>query len=293
MIFSMTGYASKEQAIPTGSLILELRAVNHRYLELHMKCDEALRHLEPMMREMLQSSLGRGKVECRLSFARRAAEADKWDLDEQVLARLGAVSDVVRQQFPDSAPLSIAEILRWPGVLLGEAGEELAAEQQQVADSVRDMLQTAIASLSEARAREGEKLKAVLLARLIDVEQEVTKVRAIFPEQVNAYQARLLNKLKEAVQTVDADRLQQEMVLFAQRVDVDEELSRLVTHVSEVRHILEKGGLVGKRLDFLMQELNREANTLGSKAISTEVSQSAMALKLFIEQMREQIQNIE
>lgn len=293
MIYSMTGYASQEQALPYGTVVLELRSVNHRYLELHFKLDDTLRHLEPMVREMLQAKLGRGKVECRLSWAKAAAETDKWALDTGVVNRLSTVCDALRQQFPDSAPMSINELLRWPGVLLGDALVSQEAQQEQIVEAVKQSLEAALSAMVALRGREGDKLKAMLLERLVEIERVVAQVRAIFPAQVQAYQARLMAKLQEAVHMVDNDRVQQEMVIFAQRVDVDEELSRLVTHVSEVRHTLEKGGLVGKRLDFLMQELNREANTLGSKAISTEVSQASMSLKLLIEQMREQIQNIE
>ena len=288
MIFSMTGFASLEREVAGGTLVLELRSVNHRYLELQLKLDEQLRGFEPLVRELITAKLGRGKVECRMSLMRRADSSERVLLDERALEQLAALSTQVKRVFPASADLTVSDILRWPGVVMtsGSDGEQL---EQEVRDSLLQVLQ----DMAEARAREGEKLAMLILERLDDVQHQVAAVKPLLPLQIKGFQERMLNKLRETLKTVDEDRVAQELVIFSQRVDVDEELTRLAAHITEVRRILASGGAVGKRLDFLMQELNREANTLGSKSVSTEVSQASMALKMLIEQMREQIQNIE
>ncbi|CAG1771935.1 partial hypothetical protein, partial [uncultured bacterium] len=209
-------------------------------------------------------------------------------VDTAMLEQLAQLSAQVLQRFPDSRPLDVADILRWPGVL---ATESVAGDALR--DAVMALLEQGLRDLSEARAREGDKLKAIILERVQAMEVQVAKVRPLLPGLVQAYQQKLATKLQEVLQTADEERVRQELTLFAQRIDVDEELGRLNTHLQEVRRILGAGGLVGKRLDFLMQELNREANTLGSKSVSTETSQVSMELKVLIEQMREQIQNIE
>ena len=288
MIYSMTGFAAGEREVAAGTLLLELRAVNHRYLELHLRMDDALRSFEPAVREAISAKLGRGKVECRLTLAAPAGAAAGAEVDTAMLEQLAQLSAQVLQRFPDSRPLDVADILRWPGVL---ATESVAGDALR--DAVMALLEQGLRDLSEARAREGDKLKAIILERVTGMEVQVAKVRPLLPGLVQAYQQKLATKLQEVLQTADEERVRQELTLFAQRIDVDEELGRLNTHLQEVRRILGAGGLVGKRLDFLMQELNREANTLGSKSVSTETSQVSMELKVLIEQMREQIQNIE
>lgn len=288
MIYSMTGFASLERETANGMLVIELRSVNHRYLELQMKLDDSLRSVEPLVRELITAKLGRGKVECRMSLMRKASAGKLGELDAAMLQQLSQMNAAVQQHFPASQPLSVADILRWPGVLASEVvGSEDLAEQ------VRTSLNQVLQDMSDSRAREGAKMKALILERLAEMEVLVAQVKALMPLQVKAYQDRLTAKLYEVIKGVDEERVRQELVLFAQRVDVDEELTRLTAHMSEVRRILDADAVAGKRLDFLMQELNREANTLGSKSISTESSQVSMGLKLLIEQMREQIQNIE
>jgi uncharacterized protein (TIGR00255 family) len=206
------------------------------------------------------------------------------------LQQLAQLSAQVQQQFPQSRALSVADVLRWPGMLAGEASP---ADEAGLADDIRTGLDQVLQAMTEARAREGAKLRTAVLERLADMERQVAAVRPILPAQLEVYRQKLAAKLQEAALTAEPERLAQELVLFAQRVDVDEELTRLTAHMEEVRRILEAGGTAGKRLDFLMQELNREANTLGSKAASIELTQASMALKVLIEQMREQIQNIE
>ncbi|MDR2874469.1 MAG: YicC family protein [Methylobacillus sp.] len=288
MITSMTGFAALERETVGGTLLLDLRAVNSRYLEMHMRLDESLRSLEPALREAVAAKLGRGKVECRAMLMTRSDAAAGGEVHAGVLEKLAQWSATVRERFPESRPLSVADILRWPGVLTTDqvSGEALSA---QVLEALRQCLQELVAS----RAREGDKLKTLILERVARMETEVAKVRPLLPELMRAYQEKLAQRLHEAMQTVDDERVRQEVALFAQKIDVDEELGRLTTHMQEVKRVLEAGGAVGKRLDFLMQELNREANTLGSKSVSAETSQVAMELKVLIEQMREQIQNLE
>ena len=288
MIYSMTGFAALERETVAGTLLLDLRAVNHRYLEVHMRLDESLRSQESALREAIAAKLGRGKVECRATLAAHPEAAVGGEINAGVLDRLAHWSASVQQRFPESRPLTVADILRWPGVLASDqvSGEALSAQ-------LLEALQQCLQELVDSRVREGDKLKAIILERVALMEAEVAKVRPLLPGLMQAYQDKLAQRLREAMQTVDDERVRQELALFAQKIDVDEELGRLTTHLQEVKRILGKGGAVGKRLDFLMQELNREANTLGSKSVSTETSQVSMELKVLIEQMREQIQNLE
>jgi len=288
MIFSMTGYASLEQEVGHGVLVLELRSVNHRYLELQLKLDDNVRMFEPQVRELIGQRLKRGKVECRISLAQRDTEQRQVQLDDTVLQQLAQMMVSVQRHFPESRPLSVADILRWPGVVSGEG-----IDHEALSIAIRESLMKLVQQMTEARAREGAKLKAIIVDRLAEMETLVDRVRPLLPEQVNIYRERLYGKLQDAMGSADDERIRQELTIFAQRIDVDEELSRLGAHIEEVKRILEAGSPAGKQLDFLMQELNREANTLASKSVSTEVSQAAMALKLLIEQMREQVQNIE
>ena len=288
MIFSMTGFAALERETASGILIIELRSVNHRYLELQLKLDDSVRSFEPLVRELVAAKLGRGKVECRMSLMPRANQAKQAHLDKAVLQQLAHMASTVQQHFPQSPPLGVADILRWPGVLMSDS-----ANHEALAEEIQTSLTQALQDMADSRSREGAKLKALILERLAEMEQQVAQVKPLLPLQIKAYQERLTAKFQETMKNVDEDRIGQELILFAQRIDVDEELTRLTAHMSEVKRILDSSGAAGKRLDFLMQELNREANTLGSKSVSTEVTQVSMALKVLIEQMREQIQNIE
>jgi len=288
MICSMTGFAAIEREIADGILVIELRSVNHRYLELQLKLDDQLRIFEPLIRELIAAKLGRGKVECRMSLIQRLDSGEKSQLNHTALQRLKQLASDVQEHFPQSQPLRVAEVLHWPGVLNQQGGN-----QEMLSQEIRSGLQQILQDMSDARAREGARLKTLILERLTGVEQIVARVKPLLPPQIQAYEERLRAKLQEAVVTLSDERLGQEITLFMQRVDVDEELTRLSAHVAEVRRILDEDMAVGKRLDFLMQELNREANTLGSKSVSIEVSRASMELKVLIEQMREQIQNIE
>jgi uncharacterized protein (TIGR00255 family) len=288
MIYSMTGFAAVTREVEQGSLSLELRTVNSRYLEVHFRLDESFRALEPALREQIGAVLSRGKVECRLNFTARSAGQASLRLNTLLADRLAELGRSLQALLPHGQPLGVVDLLRWPGVI---EGESVSAASLQ--ETCLDLMRQCLDELSASRQREGEKLKAFLQQRAGQMDTLVAGVLPHIPRLVAAYQEKLAARLKEVMVTGDDDRIRQEVALFAQKVDVDEELSRLQTHLSEMRRILEKGGAVGKRLDFLMQEFNREANTLGSKSVATEVSQTAMELKVLIEQMREQIQNIE
>jgi uncharacterized protein (TIGR00255 family) len=284
----MTGFAALEQPIEGATLLLELRAVNSRYLDLHFKLDETLKSFEPQIRELIGAQLSRGKVECKINLIQRTQSAQAPQLDEQVMQQLAEMQIKTQQLFPQSRALSVADILRWPGVV---QHEELSHES--LADDIKKLVSQGLHDLTASRAREGDKMKALILDRLVQIEALVAKVKPLLPQLNKEYQAKLELKLQETIKTMDHERIAQELVLFAQRIDVDEELSRLTAHVSEVKRILNSDAPAGKRLDFLMQELNREANTLGSKSVSVHTTQVSMELKVLIEQMREQIQNIE
>jgi uncharacterized protein (TIGR00255 family) len=288
MILSMTGYASQEYNTSSGVLLLELRSVNHRYLELQLKLDDNLRVFEAAVREQIQAKLGRGKVDCRLSLVRNIATDSMPQLNHTVLQQIAENAKTAAQYFPHTQPVNMLEILQMPGVMLNVALDSDALEQD-----LKTTLNNVLQDLIAAKAREGEKLKTIILARLQEIEHLVAKVKPMMPALIKQYQEKLTAKLNEANNSNDDERVRQEMVLFAQRIDVDEELVRLSSHIEEVKRILNATAAAGKRLDFLMQEMNREANTLGSKSVAIETSQISMELKVLIEQMREQIQNIE
>ena len=283
----MTGYASVTDESPVGGLSLDLRSVNHRYLDVQFRMPDELRLLESDLRERISARVSRGKVECRIGLT-VPPTLNAMQLDEALLSRLKELNDRVRLTLPDAQSLRVADLLRWPGML---GSDSLPVEMLK--EKCLQLVDKALADLSAARAREGEKLKLVILERASSVEEIVSDLAPRIPQLVSAYQEKLSTRLREAMLDPENDRLKQEVVMFAAKIDVDEELQRLSTHVSEIRRILEKGGTVGKRLDFLMQELNREANTLGSKSADVAVTQGAMSLKVLNEQMREQIQNIE
>ena len=288
MIYSMTGFATATAELDSGSLALELRAVNHRYLDLQLRMPDELRVLEQALRETIAAQLTRGKVECRIVFAARQSGQNPAQLNQVLLRQLAQWSKEVQSIFPEARGLNVADILRWNGML---ESATLAADALHA--TVLELLQQALREFAAARGREGDKLKAFLLQRVVQIETLCTTVAPRIPSAIAAYEEKLAARLREALQNVNDERLHQEITLFASKIDVDEELSRLQTHLAEMKRILEQGGTVGKRLDFLMQELNREANTLGSKSVDAEISRASMDMKLFIEQMREQIQNIE
>lgn len=284
----MTGYAALTEELPLGTLNVEIRSVNHRYLDLTFRLPDELRSFEPSLRELVAARVVRGKVECRIGFQKSPASALSLDLNVSLLDQLVQLDRRIRGHFPGSATLSVSDVLRWPGVV-----EADALPLEELKERTHALLERALNDFTQSRAREGEKLKALLLDRSGRMEQLVARVKPKIPQVVQAYQERLAARLRDATVELDEDRVRQELVLFSSKVDVEEELQRLATHLAETRRVLAQGGAVGKRLDFLMQELNRESNTLGAKSVDIEVSQASVELKVLIEQMREQVQNIE
>jgi len=288
MISSMTGFAAAAAEGPQGSLAVELKTVNHRNFEFQTRIPEELRSLEPAMREAVAAKLTRGKVDCRIMFTPVASAKRTLMPDAGAMNALDAASRQVLARFPQAQPLSVAEILHWPGVL---AEESLSAEGASA--QVMALLERAIVELDQTRAREGAKLEAILRERLDRMAALVKDAEPLMPGAVKVFSEKLAAKIAEAGASPSDERVHQEIVLYAARIDIDEELSRLVTHIAEFRRVLGKGGACGKRLDFLCQELNREANTLGSKSVANELTRISVELKVLIEQMREQVQNIE
>jgi len=288
MILSMTGFAAVATELPGCSLAVELRSVNHRYLDLQLRLPDELRGLEAAVRELLTGELKRGKVDCRISLNHVQLGAATLAVNAERVSQLREAAGEVLRHAPGSMPLTVAEILRWPGVLT-----EPSLGPEALAAQAITLVRQALAELGASRAREGQKLKAMLEERCRGVEAQIERVAPRVPVIHDAYVEKLGARLKEAGLDPDAERLKQELALFAAKVDVAEEVSRLSAHVAEVRRVLGEGGSSGKRLDFLMQELNREANTLGSKSVDAELSQAALELKVLIEQMREQVQNVE
>jgi len=288
MILSMTGFAAVAAELSGVSLAVELRSVNHRYLDLAVRLPDELRTLEPALRERLSRDLKRGKVECRVALGRSNSGALPITVDADRVRQLATAAAEVARLLPDTPPLSSADVLRWPGVLA-----EPAIANDVLAERVTALVEAGLEELAAARAREGSKLRAVLDDCCDGIERQVGRVAPRVSAIHAAYLDKLGARLREAGLDLNDDRLKQELALFATKVDVAEEIARLATHVAEVRRVLAQGGSAGKRLDFLAQELHREANTLGSKSVDAEVSQVSLELKVLIEQMREQVQNIE
>lgn len=288
MITSMTGFAAHSLNLDHTSVNIDLRSVNQRYLELHFRLGDEFRALEPRLRELIQQRLARGKVECRIGLVLLPAASVDNGLDPAILEQLAYWQTDVLQRLPGSAPLSVNEILRWPGAV--QTG---ALSQEALNEAALTGIRAALDELVESRQREGVRLKQHILDRLTAAEAQVASLQPLLPTLVAAQREKLAERLRDALGEAGHERLAQEVTLAAQKADIDEELSRLATHFSEVRRVLDQAGAAGKRLDFLMQELHREANTLGSKSVAVETSRVSLELKVLIEQMREQIQNIE
>ena len=294
MVHSMTAFAREDVDAEWGTAVWELRSVNHRYLDVALRLPEEFRSLDAEVRERIAARVRRGKVECTLRIQPAASGQRGFSLDEDLLERLLAAKRRVEarvRRSPGSLPLrppTALEILRWPGVV-----EPPGIDRDSVEGSALQLLDRALADLVAARVREGAKLGELVSRRCEEVASIATRVRTALPEVQERYRARLLARLDEARVDLDPNRITQETVLFASRTDVAEELDRLDAHVTEVRDTLASRAPIGRRLDFLMQELQREANTLGSKSADTSVSRASVDLKVLIEQMREQVQNIE
>ncbi len=287
MVHSMTAFARSERAGAYGTLSWELRSVNHRYLEPHLRLPDAFRDLEGPVREALRQGLSRGKVECTLRFT-EAGSGQSLQVDRERAAQLITAAEEVAALIRQPASINPLEVLGWPGVLVGDA-----TDPQALNAAALELFGEALAQLREGRAREGAELARLLEERLDAIRAEVATLREQVPQMLGLQRQKILDRFAELKLEADSQRLEQELVMLAQKSDVAEELDRLNTHVGEVRRVLRSGGAAGRRLDFLMQELNREANTLGSKAYDPRSTQAAVNLKVLIEQMREQVQNIE
>ncbi len=288
MVYSMTAFSRCELSQDQGNLAWELRSVNHRYLEASLRLPEAFRELEGPLRERLRKELARGKVECTLRFNPSTDAQALLQLNQPLVDQLVEVADRIGRQLANPAPVSPLEILAWPGVLAGSDADYSSLSKQAAA-----LFESALVDLKTQRGREGGELRALIEERLDAIEQRIAQLRTMMPELLAAHRQKLVDRFAEARLELDGTRVEQELVLLAQKIDVAEELDRLATHVNETRRVLNDKGAIGRRLDFLMQEFNREANTLGSKAIDSRSTQAAVDLKVLIEQMREQVQNIE
>lgn len=300
----MTGYATSTQETDAGTITIEIKSVNSRFLDLQFRINDDFRSVESLFRDAISRKLARGKVECRFSFGKKTTETSNKALNTTILGQLVSFQNNLKSHFPDAAPFTVNELLRWPGVI-EEAEINADSLQNTIIRSINDTLEAFITS----REREGAALELVLLSRVAAMEEIVERIKPLMPQMLQQFQQKSVARLEEALglaqpangnnaaQTITReeafDRIRQEVTVYGIRVDVAEELARLSAHLTETRHILKKGGQVGKRLDFMMQELNREANTLGSKAALKELADASMELKLLIEQMREQVQNLE
>jgi uncharacterized protein (TIGR00255 family) len=313
-IKSMTGYANAATESPFGRLVIELKSVNSRFLDLSFRTPDPLRAIEGPAREAISATVRRGKLECRISFAPTASQDDVIHIDQAALARLAVAIDAVRAQVPHTAPPTASELLRWPGVLRqhDEAGDEAvsdapdggdrsAAHPQSLQQAVLTLLGATLSEFDSSRIREGAKLSQVMVQQLKGMESAISTLRQRVPELIAAQKQRMEDRLREALTAAGPavppeetfDRVRQEVAALGLRADVAEELDRLGAHVVECHRVISAGGAAGKRLDFLAQEMNREANTIGSKSLALEQTRAAMDLKLLIEQLREQVQNLE
>lgn len=288
MTRSMTAFARQEGSGEWGALTLELRSVNHRYLEISTRLPEDLRQLEPKLRETINNRLGRGKVDCFIRYQQPEELPGDLIVNRDLARKLAHASREIDGLLYNAAPVNSLDVLKWPGVL-----QTPAPDREQLQTEALALLNSALDEMMENREREGKKLKQIILQRCDAAVEVVSGVRERLPQILAGLRQRLRERLQEVMAELDETRLEQEMVILSQKLDVDEELDRLETHIDEVRRVLDQTQPMGRRLDFLMQELNREANTLGSKSADTETTRASVDLKVLIEQMREQVQNIE
>jgi len=284
---SMTAYARITEENSWGSITCELRSVNHRFLEVGFRMPDVLRESETVLRDMTRKKLTRGKIDCSVQIAFNHSDAGS-TLDLEVAQSHIEIAQAIAHKLSDAAPISAVDIMQLPGVI-----KDASIEASQVNKAGKKAFDLALDQMLEGREREGAKLAEMVEQRLAGIESQIAIVRENLPEILQQQRTRLHEKLNELKEQMDEQRLEQEMVIIANRADVDEELDRLEAHISEIRLALKSKESIGRRLDFLMQELNREANTLGSKSISSTTTQVSVELKVLIEQMREQIQNIE
>jgi uncharacterized protein (TIGR00255 family) len=289
MIRSMTGFARRERQGPWGTLTCELRSVNHRYLELSLRLPDDLRGLEADARRLLSGSLRRGKVDAGLYLRGAIAVAAAPEINRPLLEQLlGSAGEVRALAGEETGPLNPLDLLRWPGVI-----RESERDVESIGAAAMELLRETVADLDESRAREGARLRELLAQRLETLRESVAGVRARLPEVAARIRTRVLERVTQLGVTVDPERMEQEIALIAYKMDVEEELDRLGSHITEALQVLDSREPAGRRLDFLMQEFNREANTLSSKSQDTETTRAAVDMKVLIEQMREQVQNVE
>jgi uncharacterized protein (TIGR00255 family) len=288
MIRSMTAFSRQETSSEVGDLVLELRTVNHRYLDISLRLPEDLRNLEPLLREQIAARLGRGKLECNLRYNSPELNQPELSVDDARVKQIAHACRHIDSFLYSPAPISSLDVLRMPGVVQSQP-----VDVEQLKSVVTDLLAQALDALVAVREREGQKLAQMIRERCDSMNAIIAEVKQTLPDILQQWREKLINRLNEAKLELDQERLEQEMVYLAQKTDVAEEIDRLGMHVAEVKRVLEADKPVGRRLDFLMQELNREANTLGSKSIHADTTRASVDLKVLIEQMREQIQNIE
>ena len=288
MPFSMTAFSRATGQTPWGEITCELRSVNHRYLEINPRLAEEVRSLEPRVRDVIAKHLKRGRVDCTIRLQQQEMWSGDIDVDMALIDKLVAVSQQVRDRAEDIKPLRAADVLRWPGVV-----RVAQLDEDQIGSVAVECLERATRQLVEIRKREGERLLESLLEKLHAAKNVVNELKQSIPQWQQLFRQRVEKRLAEAQVNLDQDRLEQEMLIYIQKSDVTEEMDRLDVHLNEVSNVFELAQPIGRRLDFLMQELTREANTLGSKSNDTRLTQASVDLKVLIEQMREQVQNIE
>jgi uncharacterized protein (TIGR00255 family) len=299
----MTGYATSTKETDAGTITIEIKSVNSRFLDLQFRINDEFRSIEPLFRDAISKRINRGKVECRFSFGKKNNDGQQKALNTDVLTQLNQFQVELKQRFPSAKELSVSDLLRWPGVI-----EESEINSDNLQENIHSGIESTLNDFITSREREGAALAQVLLKCVDEMETIVARITPLLPTVLQQFQQKAITRLEEALglalSKADGsapslsrdevlDRIRQEVTMYGIRIDVNEELARLSGHLTETRQIIKKGGQVGKRLDFMMQELNREANTLGSKAALKELADASMELKLLIEQMREQVQNLE
>jgi uncharacterized protein (TIGR00255 family) len=288
MIKSMTAYGRTEQSGDWGEASCEIRTVNHRYLEMSFRLPEELRFLEQKIRDLISRKLKRGKVDCNIRFAHQEISKDALPVNQELLAKVIETAEATCDQLRTPSPLNPLELLRWPGVL-----DKDVPDPEKIGSPLLILIEQTLDAVIDTRQREGEKIKTMVMERCDLAKEIVSNVRELMPTIQNNIREKLMLRAQELSSEFNQDRLEQELLLLAQKMDVAEEMDRLDAHIEEVSRVLEQDGPVGRRLDFLMQEMNRESNTLGSKSAHLDTTNSSVDLKVIIEQIREQIQNIE
>ena len=288
MIRSMTGFARRDRQDPWGTLVCELRTVNHRYLEISLRLPDELKSLDNDIRQTITAALRRGKIDANVYLKSSAGAQQSLELDTKLLDELVARVSEVRSRVPSATEVNPLDLLRWPGVI-----RESSTDNKSIAAAALGVLKEALTELNDTRHREGQRIRELLLSRCQSMRAQVQNVRERLPEISQRLRERIIERISQMGVTPDPERLEQELVLYAHKMDVDEEMDRLNGHLEEVMSVLDSSEPAGRRLDFLMQELNREANTLSSKSQDVETTRAAVDMKVMIEQMREQVQNVE